>query len=184
MLTDKEIIDGILIGNKQITHDFFFVHCQDIFDNIRRIVFKNRIEKDALISELCVYLKENNWYRLRQFHYRYTLISWVSIIARNYFAKNEERLKQQISPDDITEDAFYTLIEEQTQNEEDTIKAELTDIINLIANERYRFVLIESCIKGRKAKDIAGEMGINLNNFYNLQLRALEKFKPLAKKYW
>jgi RNA polymerase sigma factor (sigma-70 family) len=184
MQTDKEIIEGILSGSEQIIYNFFFVDCKRAFACHRHSIFDDGVEINAMISEFYIHLQENNWERLRTFDARYSLSSWVYIVARNCFINNKKRLEQQITPEGITESKRDALIEAQRRDEEDSLTADLMDLVNLMTDKTCRYVLLEHCIKGREPIDVAEEMGVTLTNFYVIKLRAVAKFKRIVEKYW
>lgn len=87
-MTDKEIINGLIVKDNQITTEFFFVKCRPLFYSIIRHVFSYDVDYDEFVNELYQYLMDNNAAKLHGFQYRCSLMQWLKVLAIHYFVKN------------------------------------------------------------------------------------------------
>ena len=172
--TDKKIVSGVLLDDERSVCRFFFEECAPIFEYIIRVVFNQQVEKDELISEYYLYLKEKNWHKLRQFNHRCQLKTWISVTATRFFIKKRTEL--------IKNESSEHLIEEQTTEDYDTFSEE--DITNLLngLKERYRFVIQKLILEDREPQKVAEEMGVTVDNLYNIKRRALLQLAGIVKK--
>lgn len=84
-LPDKEIIDGLLFGNDNITQYLFYHKCAKILSFVEKEIFNYHINKDELVSELYIYLQKNNWDKIRKFNHQSNFTTWLSKVALRYF---------------------------------------------------------------------------------------------------
>jgi RNA polymerase sigma factor (sigma-70 family) len=166
--TDEEIVSGLLSDDEQTIRHFFFNECTSLFRAIAHDIFGNHVDKNELINELYIHLKEKDWHVLRQFDYRVKLITWLSTVANHFFEKRRKKLiKNQSSEDQLIEQ----FAEEHDTSIEDTINS----LLNRLKNERYRFVIQKIVLEDREPQKIAAEMGITVDNLYNIKQRAIQQ---------
>lgn len=91
-MTDKEIINGLIAKDNQLTTEFFFVKCRPLFYGIIRHVFSYEVDYDEFVNELYQYLMENDAAKLRGFQYRCSLMQWLKVLAIHYFVKKRNLL--------------------------------------------------------------------------------------------
>lgn len=101
-MTDKEIINGLIVKDNQITADFFFVKCRPLFYSIIRHIFSYEVDYDEFVNELYQYLMENDAAKLRGFQYRCSLMQWLKVLAIHYFVK-----KRNMMIKDSTQESLY-----------------------------------------------------------------------------
>ena len=174
-LTDKEIVTGILAGNKQSICQFFFEECTPIFRYIISKIFDYQAEKDELINELYIYLQENDWKKLRQFDYRSKLTTWISVVATRFFQKKRAAL--------IENESFTPpMVEKVMENDSIVHKLDIESLLNGLTNERYRSVIRKLVLEDYEPQTLANEMGITVDNLYNIKRRALSQLAHLYRK--
>jgi RNA polymerase sigma factor (sigma-70 family) len=176
-LTDKQIIDYLIIGNNQVTNFFFYEKCSSMFGYIICQIFSYKISKDELVNEFYIYLSENNWDKVKHFNYQSKFTTWLSVVGTRYFQKKRTEL--------IENKSSEALIIERTENFEIEIHQRLDTekILNNLANDRYRFVIQELILKERTPQDVANEMQITTDNLYNIKRRALQQLIQMQNKY-
>lgn len=173
--TDKEIVDGILRNDSTIIEQFFFRDCKPLFVYIIRSVFDGNQEINELVNELYLYLRHDDWYKVRQFDFRSKLITWISVVAIRFFQKKRAML--------IESDSIETLYEQNAfWHDADIDNDRRMDVRNAIAqmpNERYRFVITELELKERDPEELAQAMNITIDNLYNIRRRARLQLKTI-----
>ena len=96
-LSDKDIIEQLLLNNEQVIEYLFYEKCKAMFSHIIKEIFSYQVDKNELISELYLYLRDNDWYKLRQFDYRSKLTTWLSVVAIRFFQKRRDELIEKTS---------------------------------------------------------------------------------------
>lgn len=130
-------------------------------------MFEGNIEKDELISELYIYLSENNWSKLRQFAFRSSLLTWIGVVSIRFFQKIRPRLI-----DNPNSESLLSKIDFKMFQSIDESKIDVENAVLRITNSRYRRVIMELDLKDREPEQVANEMGTNVANLYNIRRRA------------
>jgi len=173
--TDKEIVDGILRNDSAIIEHFFFRECKPLFVYIIRSVFDGNQEINELVNELYLYLRHDDWYKVRQFDYRSKLITWISVVAIRFFQKKRALM--------IDSDPIETLYDQNTFWQETGIsqdrRMDVRKAIAQMPNERYQHVIVELELKERNPEELAQEMNITIDNLYNIRRRARLQLKTI-----
>ena len=175
-MTDQEIIKGLIERDNRLTEEFFFVRCRPLFLSIIRKVFDYEVEYDELVNELYLYLMEEDAAKLRSFEYRSSVYQWLKVIAIRFFIKKRSRLIEKSSQE--------SLYEGQTiQNDEETdsdAKGDLQRLFSLMPNKRYAHVIQRLVIEDQEPEQLANEMGITVENLYNIKRRAMVQLFQVA----
>jgi RNA polymerase sigma factor (sigma-70 family) len=176
ILSDAEIISGILERDEQIIRYFFFKKCTPMFHFVINRICKEKQEKNELINELYLYLQENDWYKLRQFDYRSQLMTWLSVVAIRFFTK------KQVEPIDYDSSNALNVLESEDREKQLHRKLDVEILINGLPNERYRLVIRELILRDKTPQEVAKEMNITVENLYNIKRRALQQLAQIVGK--
>lgn len=176
-MTDKEIINGLIVKDNQITADFFFVKCRPLFYSIMRHIFSYEVDYDEFVNELYQYLMENDAVKLRGFQYRCSLMQWLKVLAIHYFVK-----KRNMMIKDSTQESLYiTNIKENTESVS-SARSDLERVFNLMQNKRYVYVIKKLVLEDVKPEQLAQELGVTTANLYNIKRRAMLALTEAALK--
>ena len=147
--TDREIVDGILANDERIIQHFFFRECKPLFAYIVHSIFDGHVERNELINELFLYLKHDDWYKVRQFDYRSKLITWISVVAIRFFQKKMDVRK---AIDKMPNERYkYVIVElELKEREPEELAKEMNITIDNLYNIRRRARLQLKTIMVRK----------------------------------
>ncbi len=175
-LSDEELVDGMLNNDESIIRHFLFERCTPMFVYIIRNIFNYQADKDELINELYLYLRENDWYKLRQFDYRSKLTTWLSVVAIRFFYKKRDEL--------IENNADSTLYIEESHNPYMQLidKMDVASLLKRMTNERYGYVIQKLILEEQEPQQLADEMGITVDNLYNVKRRALQQLIDIVRK--
>lgn len=179
-LSDRQIVDMLLANDSDAVEYVFFHRCDKMFFHIIKTIFQSQGKKEELITELYLYLSEDDWRRLRQFEFRSELNTWLSVVAIRFFSKkklffltNTEQLDALINEDgDDIPDEYDFL--------DDISKIELYRVIETLPKPRERLALLGT-LAGKKAEVIAEELGCTVIAVYNLIKRAKMAVKQKLK---
>lgn len=176
-MTDKEIINGLIVKDNQITADFFFVKCRPLFYSIIRHIFSYEVDYDEFVNELYQYLMENDAAKLRGFQYRCSLMQWLKVLAIHYFVK-----KRNMMIKDSTQESLYiTNIKENTESVS-SARSDLERVSNFMQNKRYVYVIKKLVLEDVKPEQLAQELGVTTANLYNIKRRAMLALTEAALK--
>ncbi len=173
-MTDREIIEGLIARDEQVTEEFFFGQCYPLLCSIIRLVFNGEANYDELVNELYLYLMENDAARLRGFEYRSTVYQWLKVLAIRFFIKRRGHMI-----DDVSHEPLYN----EDKCAEDTHAADdLERLFGLMPNKRYVMVIKRLILEDQEPERLAREMNISTANLYNIKRRAMAQLAHVALK--
>lgn len=175
-MTDREIIQGLIARNNQITQSFFFEECRPLFCKIISVVFSYEVDYDEFVNELYVYLMENEAQKLKDFQYRSSVYMWLKVLAIRYFIKKRDHLID-VNP----ENTPYDMLEPACANYDDqTAVIDMERLFSQMKTERYVYVIRKLLIEDYEPEQLAIEMGVTTANLYNIKRRAIEQLTRIA----
>ena len=175
-MTDKEIIQGLIARDNRVTEEFFFVKCRPLFLSIIRKVFDYEVEYDEFVNELYLYLMEDDANKLRSFEYRSSVYQWLKVIAIRYFIKKRNQLIENSS----SESPYEGQPNQPAEEADDVAKGDLQRLFSLMPNKRYVHVIQRLMIEDQEPEQLAKEMGITVDNLYNIKRRAMAQLTQVA----
>ena len=101
MMTDYDIVQGLISRDERVTREFFFQRCRPLFMSIIQQVFPYDVDYDEVINELYLYLLADDGARLRSFGFRCSLYQWIKVIAIRYLIKKRDRLIENASQETL-----------------------------------------------------------------------------------
>lgn len=181
-LTDTELIAQILEGNQHAVAYLFFEKCGSLFGYIAGVIFQHRVGSDELISEFFIYMKENDWHRLRTFKGdNCKLATWFSLVAIRFFNRNRGLVID--SGCELPLCNNNEAIELYNKAQERFIaRIDVHNAISKMKNDRYKYVIIALELEDRKVDDVAHELGVTVDNLYNIRLRAIKQLSEIFKE--
>ncbi len=196
-MSDKEIVCALIDRNRFMTRQFFYVNCRPLFAGIINHVFDYPVDYDEFVNELYRLLMENDARRLRQFDFRSSIYQWIKTVAIRHFSyKRDEMIDNQTkSPlfnrrdEKEGDDNMEVVTCEESVDTESAIAArmDLEYLFSKMNNKRYVDVIRRLIIEDVEPKRLACEMGITIENLYNIKKRAMAALTHTAlddiKKY-
>ena len=170
---DRQLVEGILRGERPLIEYFFQKKCSKLFTYILLNVFDGAIDQRELVSELFLYIAGNDWQVMRQFQYRSSLMTYISVVAVRFFQKRRSQL--------IDLPSVETLNDKMWQNHSAHIAAErrmdIQAALQKMPNERYRKVIEKLDLHDVYPEKLADEMNVTVDNLYNIHRRALVQLR-------
>ncbi len=179
---DQEIVAQLLCNNPKMVKHLLYDKCSAMLDYIIRNVFKGKADKDELISELYIYLKENDWHKLRQFQFKCKLTTWLSVVATRFFIKKRDALIENESQDALLDKSERGGRGGYNPNSYVDRRIDVRNAIMMMRNERYRMVITELDLKDTEPEKLAERMGITVDNLYNIHKRAYAQLGMIIKR--
>lgn len=180
--TDQEIIKGLIDRNNRITHYFFFVKCRPLLTAIMRLVFSRPVEYDEMVNELYQYLLADDGAKLRQFQFRSSVYQWIKVVAARFFIRHRDSMI-----DDISKEPLYEKPDTTKMVDTEEIASQKIDInrlLDLMGNRRYAEAIRQLILEDMDPQKYAAEIGVTVDNLYNIKKRAMTALTRLAIKYY
>lgn len=174
MMTDHDIVQGLISRDERVTREFFFQRCRPLFMSIIQQVFPYDVDYDEVVNELYLYLLADDGARLRSFGFRCSLYQWIKVIAIRYLIKKRDRLIENASQE--------TLYIERASESESAMMArsDVERLFSLMPNQRYVHVIRRLVLEEQKPEQLAEEMNITAANLYNIRRRAMAQLTRVA----
>lgn len=181
-MTDREIIQGLIDRDNHITDQFFNVRCRPLLTAVMRLVFSYPVDYDEMVSELYVYLMENDCRKLRGFQYRSTIYQWMKVVAIRFFIRKRDSLIENTSK----EPPYEWQGDEATV---DTVQAvaqriDVARLLDMMDNQRYADAIRHLILQDEDPEKYAKSIGVTIDNLYNIKRRAIAAISRIAIKYY
>ena len=179
-MTDKEIIQQLIARDEWVTKQFLFERCRSLFLSIIRNVFSYEVDYDEFVNEFYLYLMENDAYRLKQFQGRSTIYQWIKVIAIRYFIAKRDSMIDMKSRETL----FDSVAQNEAIDEEKKVvaKMDMEHLFSLMPNRRYVYAIRRLVLQEDEPKVVARELGVNVDNLYNIKKRAMAALTEVALK--
>ncbi|MEG0900434.1 MAG: sigma-70 family RNA polymerase sigma factor [Oscillospiraceae bacterium] len=151
-----------------------------MFDYIIREVFCGAAQRDELINELFLFLSRDNWRRVRQFRAESRFTTWLSVVAVRFFLAKRNELIDSDRNNSINERGINN-IPCRCEYDDFVAKIDLYNLIGRLPNPRDRYVLLVLEIYGHSIEAVAAELGVTVDNLYNIRRRAKERLSNIVK---
>lgn len=173
LLDDHELVNGIINNDKGIVKYFFAKKCSGLFSFILMNIFDGNVDVRELISELYLFLADNDWSAFRKFQFRSTLMTYVSVISVRFFIHKRTQLLDLPISDSQNNQKW------QLHNAILTIeqRIDIRAALNKMTNERYRIVIEKLDLQDVRPEQLSMEMNVTVDNLYNIHRRALAQLR-------
>lgn len=179
-MNDQQIIEHLIAHDERITQQFFFKDCRPLFKSIIHAIFHDRLEYDELVNELYLYLMQNDAYKLRQFEGRSSIYQWLKTTAIRFFLEKRDEMIENDSQEHLLQQVATTHIVEVEQRF--SSKLDVENLLAHLPNRRYAYVIQRLVIEDAKPQEVANELGVTVDNLYNIKKRAIAAITTIALK--
>ncbi len=176
-LTDLEIKEALIRGDEEVTREFFFEKCKGLFISVIHHVFKYEVDYDEFVNELYIYIMEDDARRLRQFEGRSSIYQWLKIVAINYFYSHHGHV---IDNNSSTPPINRRQGEACSTERNNDARIDTEALLEKLPNQRYVTAIRRLIIDDAEPQVVAREMGVSVDNLYNIKRRALASLTRLA----
>lgn len=179
-MTDKEIIDSLIVHDPKATSEFFFKDCRPLFIRVIRRVFGTQIvDYDEVISELYILLMENDARKLRSLKFESTLYQWLKTIAIHHCLLLRSKGKV---IDNESRESLGNSGKQQSYTESSQARMDLETLLGKMKNQRYALVIRMLVVEDRSPGDVAQKLSVTVDNLYNIKLRAMAALADVVLK--
>lgn len=181
-MTDQEIIQGLIDRDNRITEQFFHVKCRPLLTAIMRLVFNHQVEYDEMVNELYDYLIADDCLKLRQFEYRSSVYQWMKVVATRFFIRHRNKMIENASKEPPYE-------RESDDEVIDTVniisdQMDVAKLLQLMDNQRYADAIRNLVLNDMEPEQYALQIGVTVDNLYNIKKRAMTALTRIAIKYY
>ena len=173
LLDDHELVDGILNNNKPLIKYFFTKKCSGLLAYILMNVFDGNIDKRELVSELYLFMAQNDWQVFRKFQFRSKLMVYITVLSVRFFIRKRVQL--------IGSPVSNSLNNQERQIHSTVLSLEqridIHEALKKMPNERYRKVIEILDLQDVRPELLAEEMNVTVENLYNIHRRALAQLR-------
>ena len=121
---------------------------------------------------------EDDAYKLRQFEGRSSVYQWLKVVALRYFVQKRDRM--------IDTAPNNPLIGEETAsvNTESMLaaKIDMRHLLDCLPSRRQAYAIEQLVMADREPAKVAGELGVTVENLYNIKKRAIAAITAVAIK--
>lgn len=181
-MTDREIIDALIDRDNVATRQFFYVKCRPLLLSIMRLVFDYPVDYDEMVSELYAYLMANDCAKLRQFQFRSSVYQWLKVVATRFFIRHRNSMIENQS-----QEALLQRQETPEPIDSPEVNADRIDVEQMLAmmpNRRYADTIRHLVLEEMEPEQYAAQIGVTVDNLYNIKKRAITAFAEIAKKHY
>lgn len=179
-MTDKEIVESLIVHAPHVTAQFFFKDCRPLFVSVIRRVFGAQIiDYDEIISEIYILLMENDAKRLRQFNFESTLYQWLKIITIRHCLKLKSQAKV---IDNESKEPLGNSDKNHSVTETSQSNMDLEALLRQMKNQRYALVIRLLIIEDMSPENVAHRLSVTVDNLYNIKRRAMVALAEVALK--
>ena len=168
-MSDQQIIQSLINRDEQVTYHFFFKKCRPLFLSVINYVFSYEVDYDEFVNELYLHLMEGDAWRLKAFEGRSSIYQWLKVVAIRFFVQKRNSLIEDKSQEPLNE-IKDTPIDVPSQI---SAKIDVEYLLNQLKNERYVMAIRRLILEDAEPKDVAEEMGVTVDNLYNIKKRAV-----------
>lgn len=177
-MTDQQKIHALIARDESVTRQFFFKDCRPLFLSIIHNVFSYKVDYNEFVSEFYLYLMENDAYRLKQFEGRSSIYQWMKVVAIRYFVAKRDNMIDMCANDSLSDCSPSC----DTVDKESPLiaKMDVGNLLNLMTNRRYVYVIKRLIIDDAEPKVVAKELNVSIDNLYNIKKRAVASLTQIA----
>lgn len=192
---DLQIAKSIIKRDEAVTRRFFYRHCYPLFKSIYDNYYTDCTNVKEFIDEIYILTiapsKKTGRCQMENFKGESTLASWLKAVCLFYCYKKYNRKQSMpiVDPlpdtDENNADAADRLARQgaSIETEIDSMDREDTEILlSLMPNERYRTLIQLRYLDQLTNEETAKELGIAMDNYYNIHKRAKAQFESICRK--
>lgn len=178
-LNDKELIARIVQDDAAAVEYLFFVKCRPMFQRIVYQLFSNNVEVEELIGEFYLYVRKNDWAKLKSFEGKSSLMTWLTVVATRFFVNNRQDL---VNLQDTIAQNVQDLTNQLQSNDQIINKLELYDAVFKIPNPKYRWVILAD-LNGNTSQEMSIALQTTIGNIYNYRKRGIIELKEIINEW-
>lgn len=185
-MTEQQMIQALIDKDQAVTEEFFFRRCRPLFLSAIKNVFGSIwVEYDECVNSLYLALMKDDARKLRSFKGESTIYNWLKTVTIRHFIAMRKEIENE-QPEEAYPDRGLPPSDEEANEDNGIARASARDDVERLLlemkNDRYRNVIRRSMLDEVEDADLAIEMGIRVENLYNIKRRAMAQLIQVANK--
>ncbi|MBO2524242.1 MAG: hypothetical protein CW341_00850 [Bacteroidetes bacterium] len=182
-LSDSELVEQLLANNEKAILYFFYNKYYSVFEYHVYKIFQYETCVQALVHELFLYLRQDNWKNLRSYNPSISkLNTWVSIISYRFFI-NYKKSKIDSNGLITIKDEWDEKILQYKQTCQEQIRMDVTKAIESIKNNTEREVVRQLLLEDADIQEVAESHQLTIAYTYTVKSRAIAHLRNILKDY-
>ncbi|MDR1182916.1 MAG: sigma-70 family RNA polymerase sigma factor [Bacteroidales bacterium] len=181
-LTDSTLQHLIISGDEKVAEYLICEKCISMIEyHARKFFSEDQLELNEALSEVYLLLRENNWTRLYQYQgiNNASLQTYLSIVVHRYFRNMRKKIDEEQQK---LHEWLVDEVKQLTGTDESVTRLKVRNTLERMSNQRYRIILKKVFFEEKKSKEIAEELGITIENYYNKLSLAKKQFAEYYNK--
>ena len=182
-ITAEELVERVLNNEEKAVLYFFYEKFYSIFEYHVYKIFPYEQSVQELVHEFFLYLRQDDWRRLRSFNPdKAQLNTWVSVVSFRFFL-NFKKSK-------IDSNGLITICEQwddrilqYKQACEEQVRMDVRKAIDNLKNETERAVAQKLLLEGADVQEVAKEHDLSVDYTYTVKSRAISHLRKILKDY-
>lgn len=192
---ELNIAKALIRRDERVTRMFFYKQCYPLFKSIYDNYYTDCAAVKEFIDEIYLVVlapsRITGKCQMENFKGESSLMSWIKS-ACLFYCYNKYKRKQRIpmvellpNPNEGINEDRDRLIDFGASSEADFSKMNLEDvetILNLMPNSRYSLLIRLRYLDMKSNEETARELGVNMDNYYNIHKRAKLQYERICRK--
>lgn len=195
---DLKIANSLINRDERVTRRYYYEQCYPLFKSIYDNYYTDCKCCKEFMDEIYVIVlapsKTTGKCQMENFRGESTLASWLKT-ACLYYCYNKYELKKRIPvyeplPHNTEKDENDDVFGDRSKMEElsnpidfsGMNRSDVEALLSLLPNARYRRLIRLRYLDQRSNEETANELGMSMDNYYNVHLRAKAQYNKVCRK--
>ena len=182
-ISDTELVAKVIANDERALLFFFYEKFYSMFEYHVYKIFPYEQDVQELVHEFFLYLRQDDWRRLRSFNpEKAQLNTWVSVVSFRFFL-NFKKSK-------IDSNGLVTICEQwddkilQFKNaSEEQVRMDVRKAIDCLKNETEREVARKLLLEEADVQEVAKDHDLSVDYTYTVKSRAISHLRKILKDY-
>ena len=183
MITDREIVQGILCRDVELTKQYLYIEYYPLFKSVWNKYYTDCKSCIEFINTIYVYIMtpspQSGKSPLESFGFRCRFVLWLKIVSENYC---RQLFKKRLEIEVGTEPTDRNIGEPSSLDISSINHSDIEIVLAQMPNIRYRTLIRYRYLEEKSNEETAELMGMSMDNYYNKHRLAKEQFVTTLKK--
>lgn len=182
-ISDTELVAKVLANDEKALLFFFYEKFYSMFEYHVYKIFPYEQDVQELVHEFFLYLRQDDWRRLRSFNpEKAQLNTWVSVVSFRFFLNFK---KSKIDSNGLVTicDQWDDKILQFKNASEEQVRMDVRKAIDCLKNETEREVARKLLLEEADVQEVAKEHNLSVDYTYTVKSRAISHLRKILKDY-
>lgn len=182
-ISDAELVSRLLANDEKALLFFFYEKFYSMFEYHVYKIFPYEQDVQELVHEFFLYLRQDDWRRLRSFNpAKAQLNTWVSVVSFRFFLNFKKSKIDSNGLITICEQWDERILQYKNASEEQ-VRMDVRKAIESLKNETEREVARKLLLEGADIQDVAAAHQLSVDYAYTVKSRAMAHLRKLLTDY-